>query len=51
MSQSGATVYGSVGANPQIQALGRGVEIIAACPGCLLDLVAQGHARHEPSGG
>lgn len=38
------TVYGGVGANPQIQALRKGVEIIVACPGRLLDLVAQGHA-------
>ena len=40
-----ATVYGGVGANPQIQALRKGVEIIVACPGRLLDLVAQGHAN------
>ena len=39
-----ATIYGGVGANPQIQALRKGVEIIVACPGRLLDLVAQGHA-------
>ena len=39
-----ATVYGGVGANPQIQSLRKGVEIIVACPGRLLDLVAQGHA-------
>ena len=39
------TVYGGVGANPQIQALKRGVEIIVACPGRLLDLVAKGQAR------
>jgi len=39
------TVYGGVGANPQIQALRKGVEIIVACPGRLLDLVAQGHAN------
>jgi ATP-dependent RNA helicase RhlE len=38
------TVYGGVGANPQIKALRKGVEIIVACPGRLLDLVAQGHA-------
>ena len=40
-----ATVYGGVGANPQIQALRKGVEIIVACPGRLLDLMAQGHAN------
>jgi len=40
-----ATVYGGVGANPQIQALSKGVEIVVACPGRLLDLMAQGYAR------
>jgi ATP-dependent RNA helicase RhlE len=39
------TVYGGVGAPPQIQALRKGVEIIVACPGRLLDLVSQGHAN------
>jgi ATP-dependent RNA helicase RhlE len=38
------TVYGGVAAGPQIQALRKGVEIIVACPGRLLDLVSQGHA-------
>ncbi len=40
-----ATIYGGVGANPQIQALRSGVEIFVACPGRLLDLVGRGHAR------
>ena len=40
-----ATIYGGVGSAPQIQALRKGVEIIVACPGRLLDLVAQGHAN------
>ena len=39
------TIYGGVGANPQIQALRNGAEILVACPGRLLDLVAQGHAK------
>ncbi len=39
------TVYGGVGATPQIQALKRGVEIVVACPGRLLDLVSKGHAK------
>jgi ATP-dependent RNA helicase RhlE len=38
------TIYGGVGENPQIQALRKGVEIIVACPGRLLDLVAKRHA-------
>lgn len=40
-----ATIYGGVGAKPQIQALKNGVEILVACPGRLLDLIQQGHAR------
>jgi len=40
-----ATIYGGVGANPQIQALRNGVEILVACPGRLLDLISQGHAK------
>lgn len=36
------TVYGGVGINPQIQKLRRGVEIVVACPGRLLDHVSQG---------
>jgi ATP-dependent RNA helicase RhlE len=39
------TIYGGVGSAPQIQALRKGIEIIVACPGRLLDLVAQGHAN------
>src|SRR5512138_2217736 len=40
-----ATIYGGVGAGPQIQALQTGVEILVACPGRLLDLIDQRHAR------
>ncbi|MBI5932128.1 MAG: DEAD/DEAH box helicase [Chloroflexi bacterium] len=40
-----ATIYGGVGAGPQISALRNGAEILVACPGRLLDLIAQGHAR------
>ncbi|NWF64699.1 MAG: DEAD/DEAH box helicase [Chloroflexi bacterium] len=40
-----ATIYGGVGAAPQIQALRNGAEILVACPGRLLDLIAQGHAK------
>ncbi|MFA6004660.1 MAG: DEAD/DEAH box helicase [Elusimicrobiota bacterium] len=39
-----ATVYGGVGMAPQIKALRGGAEIIAACPGRLLDHIEQGHA-------
>ncbi|MDX9714091.1 MAG: DEAD/DEAH box helicase [Dissulfurispiraceae bacterium] len=37
-----ATVYGGVGINPQIQKLRKGVEIVVACPGRLLDHISQG---------
>ena len=40
-----ATIYGGVGASPQIKALRDGVEILVACPGRLLDLLNQGFAR------
>ena len=39
------TIYGGVGANRQIKALKDGAEILVACPGRLLDLMHQGHAR------
>ncbi len=39
------TVYGGVGANPQIKALRGGVDIIVACPGRLLDLINQGYVK------
>ena len=35
------TVYGGVGAAPQIRGLRNGVDIVVACPGRLLDLQAQ----------
>lgn len=38
-------VYGGVGEQPQIQALRRGVDIIIATPGRLLDLMNQRHVR------
>src|SRR3990172_6722866 len=41
------TIYGGVGASPQIKALKDGAEILVACPGRLLDLINQGHARME----
>ena len=35
-------IYGGVGQNPQVQALQRGVDILVATPGRLLDLMGQG---------
>jgi superfamily II DNA/RNA helicase len=36
-------VYGGVGYGPQIQSLRRGVDVLVACPGRLLDLIEQRH--------
>src|SRR5467141_4006541 len=40
-----ALVYGGVGQKPQVDALARGVDILVATPGRLLDLMNQGHIR------
>ena len=40
-----ATVFGGVGQGPQVRALQRGVHILVATPGRLLDLMQQGHVR------
>jgi len=40
-----ATIFGGVGTGPQIKALREGTEILVACPGRLLDLMNQNHAR------
>ncbi len=40
---SSATIYGGVGERPQIAALRRGVDIVVATPGRLLDLMQQRH--------
>jgi superfamily II DNA/RNA helicase len=39
------TVFGGVGANPQISGLRAGVDVLVACPGRLADHVKTGHAR------
>lgn len=41
----GAVVFGGVGQNPQVKALDRGVDILVATPGRLLDLISQGHVH------
>ena len=41
-SVKGVTVYGGVSKIPQVAALKRGVEIVVACPGRLLDLIGDG---------
>ncbi len=39
---SHAVIYGGVGQNPQVQAVQRGIDILVATPGRLLDLMGQG---------
>ncbi len=44
------TVFGGVGANPQIRALSRGVDILVATPGRLLDHIRSGHCDLSNTG-
>ncbi|MFF7061642.1 DEAD/DEAH box helicase [Pseudomonas sp. NPDC008258] len=37
-----ACIFGGVGMNPQVQAIAKGVDVLVACPGRLLDLAGQG---------
>lgn len=38
-------IFGGVGQNPQVQALQRGVDVLVATPGRLLDLIGQGYIK------
>jgi ATP-dependent RNA helicase RhlE len=38
-------IFGGVGQNPQVAGMARGVDILVATPGRLLDLIGQGHVR------
>ncbi len=40
-----ATIFGGVGFGPQLQALSRGLDVLVATPGRLLDHMAQGNLR------
>ena len=42
---SQTTIFGGVGQNPQVRSLRRGVDIVTATPGRLLDLMQQGMLR------
>ncbi|MBP1712074.1 MAG: box helicase domain protein [Deltaproteobacteria bacterium] len=42
---SSMTLYGGVNIRPQIQSLKKGVEVVVACPGRLLDHIGQGTIR------
>ena len=45
LGMSRAVIFGGVGQGPQVAALARGVDILVATPGRLLDLMGQGHAK------
>jgi ATP-dependent RNA helicase RhlE len=45
MRVSSMTLYGGVNIQPQIQLLRKGVEVVVACPGRLLDHIGQGTIR------
>jgi ATP-dependent RNA helicase RhlE len=40
-----AVIFGGVGQTPQVRTLARGVDLLVATPGRLLDLIGQGHLR------
>src|SRR6266566_4515290 len=44
---SAAAVYGGVGMEPQTRALSRGVDIVVATPGRLLDHMERGHVDYS----
>ncbi|NQV23481.1 MAG: DEAD/DEAH box helicase, partial [Rhodopirellula sp.] len=45
MNLSLITVFGGVNQNPQVRALKKGVHVLVATPGRLLDLINQGHVE------
>jgi ATP-dependent RNA helicase RhlE len=42
---SHTVIFGGVGQNPQVKALARGVDVVVATPGRLIDLMDQGHVH------
>jgi ATP-dependent RNA helicase RhlE len=38
-------IFGGVGQNPQVDALRKGIDIVVATPGRLIDLIQQGHVK------
>ena len=42
---SHTVIFGGVGQNPQVKALQRGVDMVVATPGRLIDLMDQGHVK------
>ncbi len=42
-----SVIFGGVGQHPQVRALSKGVDIVTATPGRLLDLYQQGHVKFD----
>ncbi len=40
-------IFGGVGQNPQVDALRKGIDVVVATPGRLIDLIQQGHVKLE----
>ncbi|MFT6070283.1 MAG: ATP-dependent RNA helicase RhlE [Bacteriovoracaceae bacterium] len=47
MGLKSTVIFGGVGQRPQVQAMSKGVDILIATPGRLLDLMGQGHIKYE----
>lgn len=47
LNLSSAVIFGGVGKQPQITKLNRGLDILIATPGRLLDLMSDGHIKYE----
>jgi len=47
---SHTVIFGGVGQKPQVDAMARGVDVLTATPGRLLDLMGQGHVRLDEVG-
>ncbi|OUR96935.1 DEAD/DEAH box helicase [Halobacteriovorax marinus] len=42
-----SVIFGGVGKRPQVQAIAKGIDIMVATPGRLLDLMNEGHVRYD----
>lgn len=47
LNLSCAVIFGGVGKQPQISKLNRGLDILVATPGRLLDLMSEGHIKYD----
>jgi ATP-dependent RNA helicase RhlE len=50
LDSSHTVIFGGVGQSPQVRAMKRGVDVLTATPGRLLDLIGQGHVRLDEVG-